>query len=477
MGDAVQRVMRATFIVAAIVFALGWGSVAFAADAPEPAIRSFDLATIEKLGREIYEQDQLALKATGVLAAKYAQVELRKAGLQRWITGRAGADPLVRFIRVGDKGPEALYDVRFPAGGEPVLSTPADRTLTSEEAAQYEARELALKTAANKCSPIYNTVALKDPAGDGWLVWALAATTDPDPIIVGGHIRFTISADGKTVQARDDLSKGCNTFSKSEVWASGGRVVGLFLSHIVSLAPVETHLFTSLTYKIVMYIGTLDGVAWKLGAGHIAIVDMDSAGADGFAARALAGFAEECTIIASKIGEDPPRYSAVGELRVILSTEDPGPFRLQIPGGYKANSVVCRRLDIVPAPYDYKVLEAGYPLYVGDVGIGHPFRMAALEMSDGKFRYRLENGPPLTAEQSARVGKRLDAFQAATAKVAMKGRALAPRAGDRAALLAHVRADDGIAPPSTRDDRHEERAAYIVQRAGAGEGEFLIRER
>lgn len=33
----------------------------------------------------------------------------------------------------------------------------------------------------------------------GWLVYALAATTNPEEVLVGGHTRIKVSADGTTV--------------------------------------------------------------------------------------------------------------------------------------------------------------------------------------------------------------------------------------------------------------------------------------
>src|SRR6185436_12580370 len=95
------------------------------------------------------------------------------------------------------------------------------------------------------------------------LVWAMAATTDNDAVIIGGHFRFAISADGKTIRTRDALSKSCLRLSKPSPDA-GKRSEGMFFSHLVSLTPVETHVFANLQYKIRFFVGTRDGRSWKI---------------------------------------------------------------------------------------------------------------------------------------------------------------------------------------------------------------------
>jgi hypothetical protein len=399
--------------LASLWFIVTAPGAATAASVIEPAIRDFDIATMERLGRVIYDQDQLAWKASDVLAAQTTSAQRASDGMvSGWVTGTIDGKPRVRFLKSGPGGYEALYDVTFDDKGAPTeFSRAKDPALSPEEIAQFEARALAVKGAARKCSPNYNTVALEDPAGDGWLVWALAATTDADAIIIGGHIRFSISADGKNVTARDDLSKGCLRFSKRAMAPSGGGTVeSLMVGHVVSLTPVETYVFSQLAYQYKIVIGTLDGRAWKVDGGRIVGIDMDMAGHDGFAARTIASFSERCRIIA-ETPDNPPKYVTADAPSMIQATESEKPFKIEMPGGYKAHSVMCGRLDIVPAPNDYKIVVAGYPLYILDIGVGHPTRIGALEIVGGQFRFRMIEGPALTDGLSARVQKRLEEFQ------------------------------------------------------------------
>src|SRR5262245_53404258 len=130
----------------------------------EPApIREFDIPTIEKLGRAMYEQDRLAWIATDVLFAERTEEGAVEDGVRGWITSTVEGHDAVRFVRDGEEGPELLYDVVFAGDGPPLFSTPASRTLLPEELAQHDARTLALDNIPSACSDQYNTVALRDP--------------------------------------------------------------------------------------------------------------------------------------------------------------------------------------------------------------------------------------------------------------------------------------------------------------------------
>jgi hypothetical protein len=386
-------------------------SLGLAADVPSPAIRDFEIATLEKFGREIFDQQQLHAKAADLVK------DMDIDGVRGWIASPVDGKQRIRFVG-GDGKPEALVDIVFDGAtivGQVHGLVPSDRTLTVEETAQFEARALALSNASNKCSKTTTTAALKDSAGDGWIVWALATSGDDDAMIVGGHVRFTISADGRRVVQRDNLSKGCIAFSRREMAAgkpAGGSVAGMMLVHLVSMTPVETHVYAQLAYQMNIVVGTRDGRAWMVDGGRIAGVDMDMAGYPGAAARLVASFTERCSVIAKVLGEDPPKFVLGDAPSLILATES-GPFKMTMPSGYEAVSVICGRLDIVPAPNDYKAVVSGLSVRIVDVGAGHPDRMGLLEMADGQFRFTIEKGAPLTDDLVARVDKRLAGFQKA----------------------------------------------------------------
>lgn len=411
MRRLIRQIKKVTTCTAA---ALVTAASAFAADTPP--IRQFDIPTIETLGAAMYAQDQEAWKATDVLNAKVAKEQLKADKLHGWIVESFTDRDVVRFIRDdGTDGPEAYYDVVFlKTGGEPTLTAPDSRVLNADEAAQYSARVLALKNSELNCSDTYNTVELKDPERDGWLVWVMAATKDPDLIIIGGHYRFTISADGKTIQQRDALSRSCLRFSRKD--RSGST--GLLMSHVVSTTPIETHVFASLSYRIGFYVGTPDGRAWNVGEGHITEIQQDAASLDGFAARALEGNEENCVAIVTKAGDAGHKFYNVPVKGVINGTEQTEKFAPQLPAGDTATSILCVRQDLVPAPNDYKVLLAGMPLFIADKGQGHPERTGVLELAGGRIQFQTINGDPPTTSLLDRLQKRLDVLQNSVNRIA-----------------------------------------------------------
>jgi len=242
------------------------------APAAAQEIRQFDIPTLEKLGHDMYIQDQASWHATDALMALHPQAELVKENVRGWIVEDQRDGQLVRFIRMGNAGPEAAYDISY-ASGKPVVSVPRDRNLTDSEKAQYAARDLAIKSVTQRCGDNYNTVVLKDPTGTGWLAWALAATTNPNLVMAGGHHRLTVSADGSQVVQMDALSRSCAVMQKGGAPA-GGKVAGLFTTQLVSNLPVETFVFLSLDQGLPIFVMTPDRTLWRIADGKISKIDV-----------------------------------------------------------------------------------------------------------------------------------------------------------------------------------------------------------
>lgn len=76
-----------------------------------------------------------------------------------------------------------------------------------------------------------------------------------------------------------------------------------------------------------------------------------------------------------------------------------------------ARAIRCLRTDLVPAVNDYKVLGAGYPLYLMRVVDGDT-RIGVLEVSGGQFRFRMVQGD-LTSDEKHRLQARLNEIQEA----------------------------------------------------------------
>jgi hypothetical protein len=243
-----------------------------------PEIRQFDIPTLEALAAGMYAQDQEAWKATDALFELHPQTELAREKVAGWLVeSRPGGD-FVRFFRDTGNGLEAAYDVSFAPASILQVSVPADRAVTDEERGQFAARTLAGKHITQKCAARYNSIVLKDPENDDWLVWLMAATTDPNAVMMGQHYRFTISRDGSTILRQDALSRSCMTLSKSAPKDGGGRLAGLLVTQLVSNLPVETTLFLSLQHHMPFFVATPDNNVWKVDQGKIEKLDLPSRG-------------------------------------------------------------------------------------------------------------------------------------------------------------------------------------------------------
>jgi len=405
--------MRKILAVLAALFLCVGGAVGD--DPKTDPVRELGLDTIVSLGQQMYAQDQLAWKATDVALAEKGEAWLRAEKGHGWIVDAYPDRDVVRFVRDGDQGPQLFYDVTFSrGGGGPVSSLPEQLSLSSLELAQYRARILALATAKKGCGESYNTVVLREPGTANWLVWVMAATTDPDLIILGGHTRLTISADGTRVLRNEPLSKACIQFSRKAMGGptGNGRIVQ---RHVVSRTPVETHVFASLSYRMPLYIGTSDGKAWLIDGTALSVVGMDDPDMDGFAARELEALNETCEAFVKRRAPDGTDTLDPARLpvKVIETTEaKDAVFKVaSVPPGTTVSAVWCLRSDIVPAPNDYKVLLAGFPLLIGTKSPAGDVRLGSLGATGGRLEFKLSKGEPMTVDEQKRLQRRLDLMQ------------------------------------------------------------------
>ena len=84
---------------------------------------------------------------------------------------------------------------------------------------------------------------------------------------------------------------------------------------------------------------------------------------------------------------------------------DAGP----VPPGATIKSIFCARSDVVPAPSDYKVVEAGYPLTIFARDPGGRTRIAVLELDGGQLRLRSVGELGFTPDMVKRIQAFLDA--------------------------------------------------------------------
>jgi hypothetical protein len=223
--------------------------------------------TTEALGAAMYRQDSAAWVATDALRPRIP--DFAAAHMKGWIVEDHGSGQRVRFLRDAGSGLEAGYDIDVTPDLKTTVSEPSDRTLTEDEKANFAAIQSAVGDMGGQplCRAGYNHIVLKDPEHDGWLVWLLAPQPTAGSIPVGGHYRFSISKDGRTVVRRDALSASCLTIAAPNLPA-GSKPVAVYVTHVVSPTPVETHVFLQLQAHQAMIVGAGNRM-WAIENGHI----------------------------------------------------------------------------------------------------------------------------------------------------------------------------------------------------------------
>lgn len=245
-----------------------------AASAAE-GIREFPVETIVALGKELYQRDEMAAKATDALLA--ADTNVKDVPMVGWVTQLDKEHQRVFFIQKKDGKQSLAYVVTFPEKGAPKVENKQGDALPDYAANRLAARDAAIKAIPKFMTEKYNFEVLDAPDGKGLLVYALAATTDPNQIVVGGHYRVSVSDKG-AVEKVDALSRSLLILPKQPGdLPKGSTAVAPAVSHIVSKTPVESHVFVSLQHKTPLFVTTEDSV-WLVNDGKISKADAKDLG-------------------------------------------------------------------------------------------------------------------------------------------------------------------------------------------------------
>lgn len=240
-------------------------------DAPPAQVEAWPLQQTGAVGSSIFLQDRAAARATDALLARFGGKP--PEGLIGWIVVENGEDQLVRFL-VGDPvAPRPGYDILVDKNGRAgAVIEATDAALPDDQAVRYFARNTAASGIGQlRCAARYNAVVLDDPNSDGWLVWLLASTTDANKVPMGGHYRFHVSADGRTLEKREQLSNSCLDLDRRQS-GQNGQPVGLMTNVIVAPQPLEVHVFLSLLNRLPIYVAAGDKL-WSVQGALIREVD------------------------------------------------------------------------------------------------------------------------------------------------------------------------------------------------------------
>jgi hypothetical protein len=241
--------MRRT-LAPAIALVLGCAG----APASLPPLDPAHLYAIEQRGQQIYELDRAAARATGVALP----AGLRDLNVDGWIVVRSDSGLMVRFVGACAEGVCSLMDVDVPRAETPPVALRAlpPEPLSGEQAAMWRARQMAATVSFVACTPGYNTVVLPREGDDPWTVYLLAATADPELVVLTGHHRVTVTPDGRAILRTESLARDC-VVSKRQM--APADALGFMLTDDLHAEPIETHVFASLLYAMPLRVRTARG--------------------------------------------------------------------------------------------------------------------------------------------------------------------------------------------------------------------------
>ncbi len=148
--------------------------------------------------------------------------------------------------------------------------------LTDWQKSIFRATETAMMTNILLCSNNYNPVVLPLSLGDTQYLFTylLAASNQPDLVILGGHHRFIISQDGNKILQHKAHTKSC--LSGEMIDSANSQVV----THLNDPIPNEIHIYISYLYEIPIYVWTPDQSLWQVSEGKITAVDTEKSNSE-----------------------------------------------------------------------------------------------------------------------------------------------------------------------------------------------------
>jgi hypothetical protein len=254
---------------------LGWGCkqtyrAVDTANAGLSDVESAEVIRAERLGEALYAQDMVAAKATNMLIQ--AAGAPKQGIVSGWIVVEEGSGYLTRFIKEAGEDLTVVYDVRIGLKGKGEVLQDNLRPLSEKEAAMFRARQNALRAAPQECTPGYNTVVLEDIDSDGWIVYVLAATKE-DAIVVGGHSRVQVTADGRKVISVTPLYKSCLVLEKPAA-DNVKEPEAFYVSYPLGNVPSEIHVYLNRLHEYPVYVSAAKG-NWIVTNGKISVIKRD----------------------------------------------------------------------------------------------------------------------------------------------------------------------------------------------------------
>jgi hypothetical protein len=248
---------------------------------PIPADLRPEVERAERIGQVLYQEDKASAIGTDVLLALKTSLPYDSIG--GYLTFQEAdeeGEPLpafeVLFFARGEE-PRILLEVHIPDadGAKPSVKRFDPPAVPSESQLRLiRARQAALAAVKRPAQPLNPAILPGHLLGkDGVLVYLLAATTQPKTAVFGMHYRALVSPDGSTVTRFEPLSK--SILELSTEMPPDQKTAALAVTHLMTDAPLETHVFTSLLMEIPVVVITARG-DWLVNGAHITFLQARS---------------------------------------------------------------------------------------------------------------------------------------------------------------------------------------------------------
>jgi hypothetical protein len=229
-------------------------------------IREFSISTLERLGNDLYQADQLSARAISMVEKQYPAFKKNEAG---WVTQLRPESSVHLIMKSGSAFTEG-YVVVFPKSGPPLIHDRRGQQMSEDIAVRYRARQTGIDAATKQRFDMpYNYELLNDPNGSGFLLYAIATSRDPDDQVITGHIRVIVSADGKRAERVDRLSHGVMILNPRKDRVPGYHQAEAVTTQVVSNKPVETFVYANHLYGLPIMVVTPDAICWEVANGKI----------------------------------------------------------------------------------------------------------------------------------------------------------------------------------------------------------------
>ena len=141
----------------------------------------------------------------------------------------------------------------------------------SNSGARARAKQTAIASLEGKLFNVrYSYAVLDDPDGSGFLVYALGQPPRKGHVVMHGHLRVTVSADGSKAERVEPLARTLLIENATgEGLPAGAKPVALWTIQIVGTRPLETLVYVSNMARQPVAVGTSDRQMWMIEHGRI----------------------------------------------------------------------------------------------------------------------------------------------------------------------------------------------------------------